>query len=316
MPGFGAVIRTSNPTYLKISLIQLLSVHQSPGRGRASLHLVSQHAWELHLRIQFHSPQNPSTWKEVFSPSFSQFIYLQNQDILANTRAEKWYSLPSRGGCKTTDAVRTGAWKKDDWKERKERKWMRWWGRWKILRRLSRRRLKVRFYFIFLIIYIYFAPRPNENLIILTYFLGGADKIELCPLLSLWVPTLLLRLFSSNSSPPTLPQQITSPAAQDCRNSSTGKTNTKVHPPPYLFIKALWFDAVQKGYYHTTSELEHSGRSRIAANTWAQEKVFLFFWGTGTSILRSTIYSNNSTRPMRSYESRNRYLHQRARTLL
>lgn len=170
MPGFGAVIRTSNTTYLKISLIQLLSVHQSPGRGRASLHLVSQHAWELHLRIQFHSPQNPSTWKQVFSPSFSQFIYLQNQDILANTRAEKWYSLPSRGGCKTIDAVRTGAGKKDD---RKERKWMRWWGRWKILRRLSRRRLKVRFYLIFLIIYIYFAPRPNKNLIILNHFFGG-----------------------------------------------------------------------------------------------------------------------------------------------
>lgn len=35
------------------------------------------------------------------------------------------------------------------------------------------KKVKGTFYFIFLIIYIYFAPRPNENIIILTYFLGG-----------------------------------------------------------------------------------------------------------------------------------------------
>lgn len=182
------------------------SLRLSITRGGASLHLVSQHAWELYLRIQSHSPQNPSTWKEVFSPSFSQFIYISKTKI-SWLIPERKNGIPFlRGGsvndklcgCKTTDAVRTGAAKKDD---RKERKWMRWWGWWKILRRLSRRRLKVCFYFIFLIIYIHFGPRPNKNPHYLNlFFWWGADKIELCPLLSLSLPEY--RLFSFYPSPP------------------------------------------------------------------------------------------------------------------
>lgn len=41
IPEFGAVIKTPNKAYLKMYLVQLLSVHQSTLRGEASLHLIS-----------------------------------------------------------------------------------------------------------------------------------------------------------------------------------------------------------------------------------------------------------------------------------
>lgn len=75
IPEFGAVIKTPNKAYIKMYLIQLLSVHQSRLRGEASLHLISP------------SNSTPPSPKSLhvggsFSILPSRCLYLQNQHII------------------------------------------------------------------------------------------------------------------------------------------------------------------------------------------------------------------------------------------
>lgn len=100
IPEFGAVIKTPNKAYLKMYLVQLLSVHQSTLRGQASLHLISP------------SNSTPPSPKSLhvgasFSILPSRCLYLQNQHIITEIsilKIPEWKNgIPFLRGCKMID---------------------------------------------------------------------------------------------------------------------------------------------------------------------------------------------------------------------